>query len=60
MLKQINEADLENIRIERHEVGQSKGLGDYLNRMAYHESVHTGQMLGYLRILGLERPLIWD
>lgn len=60
MLKQINEADLENIRIERYEVGQSKDLGDYLNRMAYHESVHTGQMLGYLRILGLERPLIWD
>lgn len=60
MLKQINEVDLENIRIERYEVGQSKDLGDYLNRMAYHESVHTGQMLGYLRILGLERPLIWD
>lgn len=60
MIKTLNESDLENIRIERKEVGQSKNLGDYLNRIAYHESVHTGQMLGYLRTLGVKRPLIWD
>ncbi len=60
MIKALNESDLENIRIERKEVGQSKSLGDYLNRIAYHESVHTGQMLGYLRTLGVKRPLIWD
>jgi hypothetical protein len=35
-------------------------LGDYLQRIAYHESVHTGQMLAYFRALSLERPLIWD
>lgn len=29
------------ISIERKEVGLSKTLGDYLNRIAYHESVHT-------------------
>lgn len=60
MIKALNESDLENIRIERKEVGQSKSLGDYLNRIAYHESVHTGQMLGYLRTLGVKRPVIWD
>lgn len=60
MVRSLNEADLENIRIERKEVGQNKKLGDYLNRMAYHESVHTGQMLSYLRTFGIERPIIWD
>jgi len=51
---------LENVRIERKEVGQSKKLGDYLNRIAYHESVHTGQILSYLRTIGIDRPQIWD
>lgn len=60
MIKTLNEADLENIHIERKEVNQSKPLGDYLNRMVYHEAVHTGQLLGYLRTLDVERPLIWD
>ena len=60
MIKTLNESDLETIRIERKDVGQSKTLGDYLNRIAYHESVHTGQMLAYLRTLGIERPQIWD
>ena len=60
MVKTLNEADLENICIERKEVNQSKTLGDYLNRMVYHEAVHTGQLLGYLRTLDVERPLIWD
>ena len=60
MIRELSESDLDNIRIERTEVGQSKLLGDYLNRMAYHESVHTGQMLSYLRTLGIDRPKIWD
>ena len=60
MIKGLNETDLESMRIERKEVGQSKKLGDYLNRMAYHESVHTGQLLGYLRTIGIDRPQIWD
>lgn len=60
MIKKLNESDLENVRIERKEVGQSKKLGDYLNRIAYHESVHTGQILSYLRTIGIERPQIWD
>lgn len=60
MIKRLKEPELESIRIERKEVGQSKTLGDYLNRIAYHEAVHTGQMLSYLRTAGLERPQIWD
>lgn len=60
MIKELKESDLENIRIERSEVGQSKILGDYLNRIAYHEAVHTGQMLDYLRTAGIERPQVWD
>ncbi|MCP4460589.1 MAG: DinB family protein [Cytophagales bacterium] len=60
MIQNLTESDLETIRIERKEVGQNKKLGDYLNRIAYHESVHTGQLLNYLRSAGIERPQIWD
>tara|TARA_B110000908_G_C10259207_1_gene457903 strand:- start:3775 stop:4107 length:333 start_codon:yes stop_codon:yes gene_type:complete len=60
MIKALKESDLENVRIERKEVGQSKKLGDYLNRIAYHEAFHTGQLLSYLRTIGVERPNIWD
>lgn len=60
MIKGLNDSDLKEIQIKRTEVGQTKTLGDYLNRIAYHESVHTGQMLSYLRTLGVERPKIWD
>jgi uncharacterized damage-inducible protein DinB len=52
--------DLSSIEIIRSEVGQRRKLGDYLNRIAYHESVHTGQLLDYLRTLNAKRPLIWD
>ncbi|TKI84551.1 DinB family protein, partial [Bacillus wiedmannii] len=27
---------------------------------AYHDAVHAGQFLQYLRMINLERPLIWD
>ncbi|WP_299523869.1 DinB family protein [uncultured Lutibacter sp.] len=60
MIKGLQESDLEMIRIVRSEVNQNKSLGDYLNRIAYHESVHTGQLLGYLRTIGIDRPQIWD
>jgi uncharacterized damage-inducible protein DinB len=60
MISKLHESDLKTIRIERTEANQSKELGDYLNRIAYHESVHTGQLLSYLRTLGVDRPQIWD
>jgi uncharacterized damage-inducible protein DinB len=52
--------DFEQIEIIRSEKGQRRKLGDYLQRIAYHEAVHTGQMLSYFRTLRLEIPLIWD
>lgn len=60
MIEQLTPENLMSIKIERRKVGQSKILGDYLNRIAYHESVHTGQLLGYLRTIGIDRPQIWD
>jgi uncharacterized damage-inducible protein DinB len=59
-IKGFNPTDFSTIEIVRSEKGQRRRLGDYLQRIAYHEAVHAGQMLSYLRTLGLERPLIWD
>lgn len=59
-IKSFSSDELDSIEIARSEKGQRKKLGDYLLRIAYHESVHAGQMLSYLRTLGLDRPLIWD
>lgn len=59
-IKSFSSDELDTIEIVRSEKGQRKKLGDYLLRIAYHESVHAGQMLSYLRTLGLDRPLIWD
>lgn len=60
MLRTFSEKDLETITINRSEAGQKRNLGDYLLRTAYHESVHTGQMLSYLRTFWIDRPIIWD
>ncbi|MED2149537.1 DinB family protein, partial [Bacillus thuringiensis] len=42
------------------DVGYTRNLGDMLMRMAYHEAVHTGQLLRDMRALGLKRPHLWD
>ena len=60
MIECLSEKALKEVVIKRKEVNQVKLLGDYLNRMAYHESVHTGQLLSYLRTLKIKRPQIWD
>jgi len=52
--------DLENAVIDRSDVGYVRTLGDMLLRIAYHESVHTGQLLDYMRTMGVDRPKIWD
>jgi uncharacterized damage-inducible protein DinB len=59
-INSFSSEDLSQIEIVRSEKGQRRKLGDYLQRIAYHEAVHTGQMLSYLRTLGVERPQIWD
>ncbi|MES2377110.1 MAG: DinB family protein [Bacteroidota bacterium] len=60
MVDSFSEQDLDEIIINRPTLGQRRKLGDYLLRIAYHEGVHTGQMLSYLRTLGIDRPKIWD
>jgi uncharacterized damage-inducible protein DinB len=52
--------DLSTKWIDRSDVGYRRTLGDFLARIAYHESVHAGQLLGYMRTAGIERPNIWD
>jgi uncharacterized damage-inducible protein DinB len=59
-IRSFSADDLTKIEIIRSEKGQRRKLGDYLLRIAYHESVHTGQMLNYFRTIGIDRPLIWD
>ncbi len=46
--------------IDRSDIGYVRTVGDMLARIAYHESVHTGQLLQYMRMAGLDRPDIWD
>ncbi|WP_025716127.1 DinB family protein [Paenibacillus sp. 1-18] len=49
-VKTISIGDLENIEIDLSDTGgYVKTLGGMLLRIAYHESVHTGQLLDYMR-----------
>ena len=59
-IKEFSPTDFSTMEIIRTEKGQRRKLGDYLQQIAYHEAVHTGQMLSNLRTIGLERPQIWD
>lgn len=60
MVNSFSVKELEDIYITRKEKRQRRRLGDYLLRVAYHESVHTGQLLDYLRTIKVPRPDIWD
>ena len=60
MVHSFSAKELDEIYITRKEKKQHRKLGDYLLRVAYHEAVHTGQLLGYLRTLNAPRPNIWD
>lgn len=59
-IKTYSEEDLTNIKIDRSESGYIRSLGDMLLRVAYHESVHTGQLLDYLRMAEVPRVRVWD
>ncbi|WP_336992980.1 DinB family protein [Bacillus toyonensis] len=59
-VESITTGELKSRLIDRSDVGYQRYLGDMLLRIAYHDSVHTGQFLQYLRMVELERPLIWD
>lgn len=60
MVHGITLRELEEVYITRKDKNQHRKLGDYLLRVAYHESVHTGQLLDYLRTLKAPRAVIWD
>ncbi|MFN2597898.1 MAG: DinB family protein [Pyrinomonadaceae bacterium] len=47
-------------KVDRADKGYCRTAGDFILRIAYHESVHAGQLLGYLRRLGEPRPNVWD
>lgn len=60
MVNAVTDRELDEVYIERKELNQKRKLGDYLLRIAYHESVHAGQLLGYLRNLEAATPNVWD
>ena len=57
---QLSDDDLNIIANDRSDVGYIRKAGDFILRIAYHEAVHAGQMLQYLRIAAVPRPSIWD
>ena len=60
MVNSFSMKELDEINIVRPEKKQARKLGDFLLRTAYHEGVHTGQLLDYLRTLKAQRADIWD
>lgn len=60
LVKSYAPEELSNRRIDRSDVGYVRTYGDFILRIAYHETVHAGQMLGYLRTMNAPRPNIWD
>ena len=59
-VRQLSDDDLNTIEIDRRDVGYVRKAGDFILRIGYHEAVHAGQMLQYLRTAGVPRPSIWD
>ncbi len=60
MINSLTAEDLEEEFVTGKEIKQHRKLANYLWRVAYHESVHTGQLLGYLRTLNAPGAVIWD
>ena len=60
MIHGFTAKELDEIYITRKQLGQHRKLGDYLLRIAYHEAVHTGQLLNYLRTAKTTIAKIWD
>ena len=60
LVASFGDDDFDSVVIDRSDVGYKRRLGDFLLRAAYHESVHCGQLLGYLRTMGAARPNVWD
>lgn len=52
--------ELTTRKVDRADRGYVRAAGDFILRIAYHESVHAGQLLGYLRLMDVPRPNLWD
>ncbi|MDW7694277.1 DinB family protein [Flammeovirgaceae bacterium SG7u.111] len=59
-VRRFSKEELDTIKIIHPGNGKEKVLGKYLLRIGYHESIHAGQFLSYLRTMGIKRPEIWD
>lgn len=59
-INKFSDDEISEITIIHPGNGKEKILGDYLLRIGYHESVHAGQFLSYLRAMNVDRPFIWD
>ncbi len=59
-VRQFSDEDLNKVEVDRSDVGYIRKAGDFILRIAYHEAVHGGQMLQYLRMAGVPRPSVWD
>jgi len=59
-VRKFSDAELNTVEIVHPGNGDKKILGKYLLRIGYHESVHAGQFLSYLRAMEINRPEIWD
>lgn len=59
-VRRFTEKELNETNIIHPGNGELKPLGQYLLRIGYHEAVHAGHFLSYLRGMGIDRPQIWD
>jgi uncharacterized damage-inducible protein DinB len=59
-VKSLSDEDLTKRKVDRSERGYIREFGDFILRIGYHESVHAGQMLSYLRTANVSRANIWD
>jgi hypothetical protein len=60
LVASFSERDLVERTVSRPSRGYVRSFGDFLLRIAYHEAVHTGQLLRDLRRAGCPRPDLWD
>jgi len=59
-VESLDVRDFGTVRIRWPHRPIERKLGDVLERKSYHDAVHTGQLLQYMRMLRIGRPEIWD
>ena len=59
-IRHFSDKELNETEIVHPGNGDKIILAKYLLRIGYHESVHSGQFLSYLRAMKIDRPNIWN